>query len=119
MNLEALRAYLFQKKATTEEQPFGPQALVFKVVGKMYALIAWEEQPLRLTLKCDPDLAVSLRSRYPAVQPGYYMNKAHWNTISLDGSIPETELLGLIDHSYELVVASLKKVDRIKLQEAG
>ncbi|HMQ53576.1 MAG TPA: MmcQ/YjbR family DNA-binding protein [Anaerolineae bacterium] len=118
MNLEALRAYLLQKKATTEEQPFGPQALVFKVVGKMYALIAWEEQPLRLTLKCDPDLAVSLRHRYPAVQPGYYMNKAHWNTISLDGSILETELLGLIDHSYELVVASLKKADRIKLQES-
>lgn len=118
MTLDELRAYLLRKPAAAEEQPFGPQALVFKVVGKMYALVAWEEQPLRITLKCDPDLAISLRNRYPAVQPGYYMNKAHWNSITLDGSITAAELLGLIDHSYELVVASLKKADRAKLQES-
>jgi predicted DNA-binding protein (MmcQ/YjbR family) len=118
MTLDELRVYLLRKPAAAEEQPFGPQALVFKVAGKMYALVAWQEQPLRITLKCDPDVAISLRNRYPAVQPGYYMNKAHWNSITLDGSVPAAELLGLIDHSYELVVASLKKADRAKLQES-
>lgn len=112
MNLDRLRAYLLQKKGTTEEQPFGPEALVFKVVGKMYALIAWKETPLSLTLKCDPDLALSLREQYAAVQPGYHMNKKHWNTIALDGIISDDEILAFIDHSYNLVVKTLKKSDR-------
>ena len=117
MKLDTLRTHLLAKKATTEETPFGPEALVFKVVGKMFALIAWEESPLSITLKCDPDLALTLRNQYKAVQPGYHMNKKHWNTITLDSSIPDDEILGMMDHSYNLVVSGLKKTDRQKLQD--
>ena len=88
MRLETLRTYLLKKKGATEECPFGPETLVFKVAGKMFALVAWEETPLRMTLKCDPDHALHLRANYKAVQPGYYMNREHWNTIALDGTIP-------------------------------
>ncbi|HRV94568.1 MAG TPA: MmcQ/YjbR family DNA-binding protein [Anaerolineae bacterium] len=116
MNLDRLRVYLLQKNGTTEEQPFGPEALVFKVVGKMYALIAWEETPLRITLKCDPDLALSLRDQYTTIQPGYHMNKKHWNTVTLDGTISDDEILTFIDHSYDLVVKMLKKSDREMLE---
>jgi len=112
MKLDDLRDYLMQKKSVTEELPFGPEALVFKVVGKMFALVGWQSSPLRLSLKCDPNDALALRDMYPAVQPGYYLNKKHWNTIILDGTIPEIELLKMIDHSYQLVVKSLKKAER-------
>lgn len=119
VNLETIRTYLLTKKGVTEETPFGPDALVFKVMAKMFALLAWQETPLRITLKCDPDLALTLRSQYQAVQPGYYMNKNHWNTISLDGTIPDELILGMIDDSYELVVKGLKKADRQKLEQSG
>ena len=112
MKLGDLRAYLMQKKRVTEELPFGPEALVFKVMGKMFALVGWQSSPLRLSPKCDPDDALALRDMYPAVQPGYYLNKKHWNTITLDGTIPESEILKMIDHSYQLVVKSLKKAER-------
>ena len=115
MQLENLRKILLERKATTEETPFGPQALVYKVMGKMFALIAWEEDPISISLKCDPDFALALRAQYPAVIPGYHMSKKHWNTVTLDGSIPEGEILGMIDDSYDLVVKGLKKVDREKL----
>ena len=118
MNLEFLRKFLLKKKGTTEETPFGPEALVYKVMGKMFALIAWEENPLRISLKCDPDFALALRDKYPAVIPGYHMNKRHWNTIILDGSVPEEEVLGMIDDSYALVVKKLKKVDKEKLRNS-
>ena len=117
MQLELLRTYLLRKKGATEEIPFGPQALVFKVIGKMFALLAWEETPLRITLKCDPEHALALRDMHEAVQAGYYMSKRHWNTITLDGSIPEAEILRMIDDSYKLVVKGLKKADRQKLLE--
>lgn len=106
---------MLAKPATTQEQPFGPEVLVFKVMGKVYALLAWQDAPLRLSLKCNPDLAQSLRATYPAITPGYHLNKEHWNTLLLDGSIPEAEVLSLIDHSYELVVQGLKKSERAKL----
>lgn len=112
MNLDALRAYLTQKQRVTEETPFGPDALVFKVCGKMFALVGWQSSPLRLSLKCDPDDALALRDMYPAVQPGYYLNKKHWNTITLDGTIPDADLFTMIDNSYRLVVTSLKKTER-------
>ena len=115
MNLEFLRKFLLKKKGTTEETPFGPEALVYKVMGKMYALIAWEENPLHITLKCDPDFALALRAKYPAVTAGYHMNKRHWNTIMLDGSVPEDEILEMIDDSYSLVVKGLRKADRERL----
>ena len=115
MKLEALRATLLAKPGATEETPFGPEALVYKVMGKMFALVAWEQDPLHLTLKCDPDLALFLRDMYPAVRPGYYMHKAHWNTITLDGSVPEPELLGMIGDSYDLVLAGLTRKQREEL----
>ncbi len=115
MNLDTLRDYIFKKKGVTEETPFGPQTLVFKVMGKMFALAAWEETPLRINLKCDPDFAITLRTQYEAVQPGYHMNKTHWNTVTLDGTIPQGDVLGMIDLSYDLVVKGLKKADQKKL----
>jgi predicted DNA-binding protein (MmcQ/YjbR family) len=95
--------------------PFGPGALVFKTGGKMFGLIAEDARPLTVTLKCDPDLAMELRAQYPAVQPGYHFNKQHWNTITLDGSLPSDELAELIEHSYQLVVAGLPRSVRDQL----
>lgn len=115
MSLKSLQETLLKKKGTREEIPFGPEVLVYKVLGKMFALISWEEEPLRLNLKCDPDLALALRAKYPAIIPGYHMNKKHWNSIIFDGSLPETLILEMIDDSYALVVKKLKKVDREKL----
>lgn len=114
--LEPLRAYMLHQKEAIEDQPFGPEALVFKVCGKMFALINWQARPIRVNLKCDPFLAPILRSTYDAVLPGYHMNKRHWNTVILDGSIPEDEVLEMIDASYALVVKGLKKADRDRLQ---
>ena len=115
MNLDSLRKILLAKHGAVEETPFGPEVLVYKVMGKMFALLAWEENPLRLNLKCDPDLALALRDAYPAITAGYHMNKRHWNSLCLDGSLPENEILAMIDDSYDLVVAKLKKADREKL----
>jgi len=112
-----LKIYVLQKTGAVEGTPFGQETLVFKVMGKMFILVAWEERPLRVTLKCDPDLALALRAKYQAVQPGYYMNKKHWNTVTLDGSIPDKEILRMIDFSYELVVQGLRKVDQQALED--
>jgi predicted DNA-binding protein (MmcQ/YjbR family) len=109
MNAEIFRAHCLSKPAATEGAPFGPDNIVFKVKGKMFALLAFEEVPPRANLKCDPDLALELRDRYEQVEPGYHMNKKHWNTIVLDGMIPDGEIRKMIDHSYDLVVASLPK----------
>jgi len=115
MNVESFRDYCLSKPATTEGTPFGPDDIVFKVEGKMFAIVALMEVPPRANLKCDPDLALELRDRYEQVQPGYHMNKKHWNTVVLDGVIPEKELRKMIDDSYELVVRSLPKGKREKL----
>lgn len=116
MNRTELHAYLSSKKGATEERPFGPDTAVYKVMGKMFALVP-DDQPLRLNLKCDPDEALALRDMYAAVQPGYHMNKRHWNTVTVDGSIPADEIRRQIDNSYHLVVRGLKKADRQKLQQ--
>lgn len=118
MNLESVYIYLTQKKGAVEEFPFGPQVLVFKVMGKMFALIAPDDVPPSVALKCDPEQALLWREAYEAVQPGYHMNKKHWNTVSLDGSIVSEDLVAMIDMSYDLVVKGLKKADREKLQES-
>lgn len=112
MNAESFRAYCLSKPAATEGTPFGPENIVFKVQGKMFALLALDEVPTRVNLKCDPDLALELRDRYEQVEPGYHMNKRHWNTVVLDGVISEREVRKMIDHSYELVVQSLPKAKR-------
>ncbi|PYI94108.1 MAG: MmcQ-like protein [Verrucomicrobia bacterium] len=115
MNVESFRNYCLSKTGTTEGTPFGPEDIVFKVAGKMFAILALEEVPPRANLKCDPDLALELRDRYEQVEPGYHMNKKHWNTVVLDGVIPEREIRKMIDHSYELVVQTLPKAKRKKL----
>ena len=115
MELELLRKRLTSFPETSEETPFGPEALVYKVCGKMFALVAWRESPLAITLKCDPLEAMALREQYPSIQPGYYMNKRHWNTISLDGTITPDLLEKMMQDSYELVVRGLPKTDRDRL----
>ncbi len=116
MELEYLRHYLTGKKGSQEDYPFGPEVIVFKVMGKMFALISWKKDPVQMNLKSDPDMAMMLREMHQAVKPGYHMNKKHWNTIVLDGSLPEEILLNMIDESYELVVKALKKSDQLKLK---
>ncbi len=115
LDYNTLAREIMEKKAVTEEMPFGADTKVFKVMGKMFIMVAWQGKPLTITVKCDPDDALAWRARYPAVRPGYYMNKQHWNTVTLDGSIPDEEILAMIEESYHLVVAGLKKSDREKL----
>jgi predicted DNA-binding protein (MmcQ/YjbR family) len=116
MDLEKFREYCLSKITATESMPFGEGVLVFKIVGKMFALAALDEIPTTVNLKCDPDLAFALRDQYEQVQPGYHMNKKHWNTVEIDSGIPDAELRKMIDHSYELVVQGLPKKAREKLE---
>jgi predicted DNA-binding protein (MmcQ/YjbR family) len=109
MDLAAFREYCLGKAHATEGTPFGETVVVFKVVGKMFALASLDEIPTTVNLKCDPDLALELRDRYEQVRPGYHMNKKHWNTVELEAGIPDAELRKMIDHSYELVVKNLPK----------
>ena len=111
MNIEQIREYCLKKKGVTEEFPFDEDTLVFKVAGKIFLLASLDSIPLQINLKCDPEIAVELREEYDSVQPGYHMNKKHWNTIFIDGSLRKELLLKWIDHSYDLVVAGLKKSD--------
>jgi predicted DNA-binding protein (MmcQ/YjbR family) len=114
MDLESFREYCLNKRQVKEGTPFGEDVLVFKVSGKIFALASLDDVPARVNLKCDPDLALELRDRYEEVCPGYHMNKKHWNTVELGGRIPEAEMRKMIDHSYELVVASLPRTVREK-----
>ena len=113
MDLAEFREYCLTKAGTTEGTPFGPDVLVFKVGGKMFALAAFDEMPTTVNLKCDPDLALDLRDRYEQIKPGYHMNKKHWNTVEIESGIPDVELRRMIDHSYELVVESLPQAARL------
>ena len=112
---EDLRQHCLNQVGAVEEFPFGPEAQVYKVMGRMFALLPVDE-PLRISLKCDPTLAEILRESYPAVQPGYYLNKRHWNTVTVDGSIPDEEILDMMDDSYNLVVKKLSRKDREKVE---
>lgn len=112
MNVEELRLYCLSKVSVTECTPFDDVTLVFKVAGKMFALIPLDEIELSVALKCDPELAVQLREQYPAVQPGWHMNKTHWNTVKVDGSLSNRQITEMVDHSYDLVVKSLNKKQR-------
>ena len=116
MNTKTLEKYLLLKKYTVKEFPFGPDVAVFKVMGKMFALVALENELLRISLKCDPDEALVLRLAFEAIQPGYHLNKEHWNTVTFDGSIPKNVVLKMIDDSYLLVVKGLRKADRMKIE---
>ncbi|MEO8616038.1 MAG: MmcQ/YjbR family DNA-binding protein [Luteolibacter sp.] len=109
MDLPDAIARFLSKTGAEETTPFGPDVLVYKVGGKMFALTQPDEFPARLNLKCDPERAVILRDEHESIIPGYHMNKRHWNTLVLDGSLPTKLVCELIDHSYDLVVASLPK----------
>lgn len=107
MDLVDVVAYCLSKPGAEETTPFGPDVLVFKVGGKVFALTVPDEFPVRLNLKCDPERALGLRDRFASILPGYHMNKRHWNTLVLDGSLSAPLVRELIDHSYALVVAAL------------
>jgi predicted DNA-binding protein (MmcQ/YjbR family) len=109
MDLAEFREYCLSKPGASEGIPFGPDVLVFKVAGKMFALAALDEVPPTVNLKCDPDLALDLRDQFEQIRPGYHMNKKHWNTVEIEGGIPDLELRKMIDHSYDLVARSLPK----------
>lgn len=111
MNIEEFREYCISKPGVTEDFPFDANTLVFKVMGKMFALTDLVDE-FSLNLKCDPERAIELREQFPAIRPGYHMNKAHWNTIMMDGSLNQKLILELIDHSYQLVVDKLPKGKR-------
>ena len=118
MTIDTLRAHCLALPETTEGFPFGEQVLVFKVAGKMFALLALDEIPPRVNLKCDPERAVRLRERYEAVVPGYHMNKQTWNTVMLRSGLPSDLVRTFVDDSYRLVVAGLKKADRERIEAA-
>jgi predicted DNA-binding protein (MmcQ/YjbR family) len=112
MNIEQLCEYCLSKPGAEETLPFGPDTLVFKVGGKAFLLTGLESSDLQFNVKCDPDLAVELREEFACVQPGYHMNKKHWNTIIVDGSASIKKLKEWIDHSYDLVTESLPKKNK-------
>ncbi len=116
MNIEEIRKYCLEKKGVTEGFPFGETALVFKVAGKIFCLTNLDGD-LSVNLKNDPEKNIELRERYPAVKPGYHMNKQHWNTVEIDGTIPDNRLKQLIDDSYELIVKSLSRKQKEELKQ--
>lgn len=103
MTIDQLREYALAKPNTEETLPFGPDVLVMKVSDKVFLLISLDTVPVQFNVKCDPERAIELREQYASILPGYHMNKQHWNTIILDGSVPMKLVRELIDHSYELV----------------
>ncbi|TCP28440.1 putative DNA-binding protein (MmcQ/YjbR family) [Tenacibaculum skagerrakense] len=112
MHVEQLRDYCIAKKGVTEHFPFDEVTLVFKVMGKMFALTGldrWEKGEEKVNLKCDPDKSEELRAEYESINPGFHMNKKHWNTITLNIDVPDALVRELIDHSYDLVVSGLTK----------
>lgn len=109
MTLGELLDYALAKPDTEESLPFGPDVLVLKTNGKMFLLIPLDTEPVRFNAKCDPERSVVLREQYEGVLPGYHMDKKHWNTVILDGSVPNSLARELIDHSYELIRSSGKK----------
>ena len=116
MDVLQARAYLLGKPESMEDFPFGPEVYVYKVRGKMFATLGFKNDIGRMNLKCDPEEALALRDIFEAVVPGYHMNKAHWNTVILDGSIPAGEIERMIDRSFGLVVKGLKKSERLALE---
>jgi len=116
MNIEEFRDYCLRKPGVTEETPFGPETLVFKVGGKLFALTDIDTFG-SINLKCDPERAIELREAHDYVRPGFHMNKKHWNTVLVGTGAPESQLRNLMDHSYELVLASLPKAVKAAMQQ--
>ncbi|MBQ0909158.1 MmcQ/YjbR family DNA-binding protein [Flavobacterium sp. F-328] len=121
MNLETYYEYCLSKKGVTEHFPFDEDTLVFKVGGKMFALSSlsqWEKGQPSVNLKCDPERALELRAEYDDIQPGFHMSKTHWNTVSINNTLPTDMIKELIDHSYELIFNSLTKKQQSDLYNA-
>jgi len=116
LTLEAIKAYCLAKPGSSTGYPFGEGTLVIKVLDRMYALCSEDEQPLRINLKCDPDDALALRAQYSAIFPGYHMNKKHWNSLIMDGSLQDSLVFELIDHSYQLVISKMSQTKQRKLR---
>jgi len=119
MDYDSLCDYLESKIGARRDMPFGVDTLVFKVLDRMFALVAWQADPLTISLKADPVDAVILRKQYAAVKPGYHLNKKHWITVTLDGSVPDNELKLMMDDSYTLVVQGMTRAAQSKLREMG
>ena len=112
MHIEQLRDYCLSKKETSEDFPFDEDTLVFKVFGKMFALVSlkkWESGEAAVNLKCNPEYAIELREQFESVYPGYHMSKKHWNTVTIEGNLPHSLIVELTNHSYDLVVKGLTK----------
>lgn len=112
MDIETYRDYCLAKKGVEETFPFDEVTLVFKVMGKMFALTGLEKETFEVNLKCDPERAIELREEYSQIRAGFHMSKKHWNTVAFEEGLSDSLLCELIDHSYDLVVAKLKKVDK-------
>lgn len=115
MNIEELREYCLSKKGVEESMPFGPDALVLKVMGKVFLITMLDQTPLQFNVKCDPEKAIELREQYPCVIPGYHMSKKHWNTVIADGSVTDAQLKKWISDSYLLVISGLTKKQQKEL----
>lgn len=115
MTPDELKTACLALKGAVEDFPFGAEASVFKVAGKVFAISRLDAEPLSVSLKCDPELAVSLRAAHAAIIPGYHLNKRHWNTVTIDGSLSEQMVLEMIEDSYDLVVKSLTRAQRAAL----
>lgn len=116
MDVDEARAYLLTKPEAIEDYPFGPEVMVFKLRDKMFATLGNRNQQAEINLKCDPNEALMLRDVFESVAPAYHMNKRHWNTVILDGSISAGEIERMIDHSYRLVVQGMRKSVRTSLE---
>jgi len=112
MNAAELREHCLSLPGTYEDFPFGPNTSVFKVAGKIFALSRLSEHPLCVSLKCDPPLAEELRRAHAAVIPGYHLNKRHWNTVTIDGSLPDETITDMVEDSYDLIVSKLSRTQR-------
>jgi predicted DNA-binding protein (MmcQ/YjbR family) len=110
-----LRDHCLSFSGAEETFPFGPETSVFKVAGKMFALSQLDADSLRVSLKCDPGLAEALREAHAAVLPGYHLNKRHWNTVIIDGSLPDASIRDMVEDSYDLVVSGLPRARRLAL----
>lgn len=118
MDAELVREYCLLKQATTEDQPFGPDVLTFRVGGKIYLLLSLDSFPSQFNVKCDPERAIDLRATHTAIIPGYHMNKKHWNTVILDGTLSAELIHSMIDESYEIIFGSLPKKKRTEIESA-
>lgn len=115
MTPDELRDFCLSFNDVVEDFPFRPETSVFKVAGKMFALSTLDARPLTVNLKCEPELAVQLRERHPQIVPGWHMNKRHWNTVTVDGGLPDRMVRELVEDSYDLVVAGLPRAERLRL----